>query len=160
MKRMNDQQKQALGFFNRHAPSWERKASGSGVKAVNVVKQRNDYVVSVAERRRATRRALDVGCGTGELACSLGRMGVDARGVDFAANMIDIARRNARKAGASKVSFECASIFDYPLDEGSFDLISANGFIEYISYAELDRFLELARRALSRGGSLVLGSRN
>jgi len=41
-----------------------------------------------------------------------------------------------------------------------FDLISANGFIEYISEDELIIFLGIVYKALSPSGSLVLGSRN
>lgn len=52
---------------------------------------------------------LDVGCGTGDLVCDLAKNEINARGVDFAQEMIDIAKDNAHKMGLEKAKFECCS---------------------------------------------------
>lgn len=154
------QQAEALRYFKSFADDWELKARSAADTRVNVIQQRNGYVLSVLARRPETRRLLDIGCGTGDLVCEAARRGVTAVGVDFAEEMIAIAEGKARAAGLSNVSFTCASIFELDLAEGEYDLIAANGLIEYLSHVELEQLLSLSHRALSRKGSLVVGSRN
>jgi SAM-dependent methyltransferase len=100
-----------------------------------------------------------VGCGTGDLCCDLAARGIRTFGVDFAAEMIRLCRERAAAAGQN-VEFVEASIFDYDWGGGPFDLISANGFVEYISIDQLRQFLDLAHRNAAAGASIVLGSRN
>lgn len=155
-----DQQKEALKYFKDHAQDWKRKANINTQDQVNIIKQRNDYVIKVVNDRVNTQLVLDVGCGTGDLVCELAKKGISALGVDFAQEMIDTAKGNAQKLNLEKAKFECCSIFDYDFKKNKFDIISANGFIEYISYKELSKFIECSSKALNPGGSLVLGSRN
>lgn len=154
------QQHEALDYFRKEASNWKASAVSKAADEVNVIQQRNDYVLEVAERREQTRTALDVGCGTGDLVCALARRGVKSTGIDFASEMIDIARENARREELTEAGFHCSSIFDFDMSGSSYDLISANGFIEYISYEELDRFFDVAHQALDPQGSFVVGSRN
>lgn len=154
------QQSEALQYFKEHADDWHSKALSTAQTKVNVIQQRNDYVLQVIQERAATHSVLDVGCGTGDLACDIARQDIEAIGVDFAAEMIEIAQAKAGQQGLAKAQFHCASIFDFDLANRGYDVISANGFIEYISLEELDQFLALAYRALNPGGSLVMGSRN
>ncbi len=154
------QQAEALKYFKEHAQNWKQKADISQKEGVNVIKQRNDYVLKVVDERDNSRLVLDVGCGTGNLVCELARKNIQAIGVDFAKEMIDLAKENAQQLNLEKARFECCSVFDYPFEPDQYDLISANGFIEYISYDELGKFLKISLKALKSGGSLVLGSRN
>lgn len=154
------QQNEALKYFEEHAQDWKRQAAMDTKDNVNIVKQRNDYVIKVVNERDDTELVLDVGCGTGDLVCELAQKGIRAIGVDFAEEMIGIARKKAKGAGFKRATFECHSIFDYDFESNKYDVISANGFIEYISYKELDKFLDISLKALKSKGSLVLGSRN
>lgn len=153
-------QQEALDYFRTHASEWSGKAEGRSASSVNIVKQRNDYVLQVISQRQTNRTALDVGCGTGDLVLELARRGIHGVGVDFAPEMIQIATENAGQENLSLSQFYCASIFEFDLDDGDYDCISANGFIEYISGEQLLQFLTAADQALNHGGSLVLGSRN
>lgn len=178
---MNTQQRETLAYFREFAADWRRKAEGAVPDKVNVIQQRNGYVLAVADAMSGLRRALDVGCGTGELTLDLARRGVHAVGIDFADEMIahcEAARRSAglegggdgqRSSGANgngaarhagRAEFVEASIFEYRPTGPRFDLVSANGFIEYVSEAQLVEFLDHARTLLRPGGSLVVGSRN
>ena len=103
---------------------------------------------------------MDVGCGTGDLVCAVARQGISAIGVDFAQEMVQIAQDNASNNRLELAQFVCGSIFDYDIQSAGYDIISANGFMEYISLEQLREFLDLALRGLKQGGSLVLGSRN
>lgn len=154
------QQQQTLDYFSSYAAEWRQKAEGSMSQEVNVIKQRNDYVLKVARGLSPLERALDVGCGTGELACDLARLGADTIGVDFAPEMIELCCQKAEKESVKNAEFIETSIFDYKPESKQFDLISANGFIEYISEEQLVRFISQARNLLQPGGSLVVGSRN
>jgi 2-polyprenyl-3-methyl-5-hydroxy-6-metoxy-1,4-benzoquinol methylase len=154
------QQHEALIYFKEHALNWAKKGKISPKKGVNVIKQRNDFVIKVIEDRKKTDLVLDIGCGTGDLVCELAAKGIKAIGVDFAKEMIDIAKRKAKRPEYKRASFICCSIFDFKFEPNKYDVISANGFIEYISYSQLHELLTLAKKSLKRGGSLVLGSRN
>ncbi len=126
----------------------------------NLPAQRNDFVLSVIKNRPSTAKTLDVGCGSGELVCAIARLGIAATGVDFAAQMIEKAQATAKIEKLSKAHFICSSIFDVDLSKPAYDLISANGFTDYITFTELERFVSLAHGALKKGGSLILGIRN
>lgn len=154
------QQKEALNYFGTHAEDWKDKAISADRRKFNVIERRNNYVVDVIKGRAATESVLDVGCGTGDLVCEIARMGIAATGNDFADDMIAVARATAAKEGLDKAAFDCSSIFDFDLAKRQYDVVAANGFIEYISLDELDRFFELAYQALNPGGSFVVGSRN
>jgi 2-polyprenyl-3-methyl-5-hydroxy-6-metoxy-1,4-benzoquinol methylase len=154
------QQEEALHYFSEHASEWKNRASSADEERVNITQQRNGFVISVIEHRTTTRAALDVGCGTGDLVCDIARMGIDATGVDFSPEMVDIARARGEQERLDQAHFHCNSIFDFDLTQRRYDVVSAIGFIEYISLEELDHFLDLSHQALNPGGSFVVGSRN
>lgn len=154
------QQREALEYFREHAGEWRAKAQGVERTKVNVIEQRNGYVLQIADERPAMRSFLDVGCGTGELVYEIARRGVDAIGVDYAPEMIDLASKKAQDDGIARAKFVCCSIFDFGMQRDSYDLISANGFIEYISPQEMQSFFDIVAAALAPEGSFVVGSRN
>jgi 2-polyprenyl-3-methyl-5-hydroxy-6-metoxy-1,4-benzoquinol methylase len=154
------QQNESLGFFNKAAADWKKRAASAGSDSVNVIQQRNGVALHVMKNRSITRSTLDVGCGTGELVCDIARKNIPAEGIDFAAEMIALAKEAAEKQSLTLAKFHALSVFDFAWAGKQFDLISANGFVEYISFSELHRFLDLAKGALAKEGSLVVGSRN
>ena len=156
---LTSQQQETKNYFQRFAAEWRRKAEGALPQSVNVIGQRNQYVLKIAEALEIRGNTLDVGCGTGELVCGLAKLGFHATGVDFAGDMIRLAESSARDQEILNAKFLHTSIFDFQTSERS-ELISANGFIEYISSTQLRQFLELSRGLLTDGGSLVIGSRN
>ena len=74
--------------------------------------------------------------------------------------MIKIALEKASQEQLANARFVCSSFFNFSFSAGTYDVISGNGFIEYISFSELEQFLKLSHDGLRKGGSLVLGSRN
>jgi len=156
----NVQKEEALRYFRDHAEEWQNKAKASGEGKVNIIQQRNGYVIEIIKDRKQTKSILDVGCGTGDLVCDLAKQGINSTGVDFAQDMIALALNNVKEEQLEKAHFECCSIFDFDFSKQNFDVISANGFIEYISQDELSEFFDIVYDALALNGSFVVGSRN
>jgi S-adenosylmethionine-dependent methyltransferase len=80
-------------------------------------------------------RALDLGCGTGETAVRLARLGVHVTLLDSSSSMLDIAKRAAGKAGvierfALKQGDAAQAAHLFPAR--SFDLIVCHNLLEYV----------------------------
>jgi len=101
--------------------------------------------------------ALDVCCGTGDLALELARrVAPDGRvvGCDFSEPMLDLAREKAAAAGVPGARFEWADALQLPYDAGRFDAVTV-GFGAR-NLADLDRGLREMARVLRPGGRLVI----
>lgn len=101
--------------------------------------------------------ALDVCCGTGDLALELsGRVGSDGRviGCDFSEPMLDLAREKAAAKHASGVRFEWADALQLPYGGERFDAVTVGFGVRNL--ADLDRGLREMARVLRPGGRLVV----
>jgi demethylmenaquinone methyltransferase / 2-methoxy-6-polyprenyl-1,4-benzoquinol methylase len=100
--------------------------------------------------------ALDVCCGTGDLALELRRrIGPDGRvvGCDFSEPMLEIARRKSGEESLP-VEFGWADALDLPYGDGSFDAVTI-GFGAR-NLADLERGISEMARVLRPGGRLVI----
>jgi demethylmenaquinone methyltransferase / 2-methoxy-6-polyprenyl-1,4-benzoquinol methylase len=101
--------------------------------------------------------ALDVCCGTGDLALALaGRVGPGGSvvGCDFSEPMLDLAREKAAARGAAGVRFEWADALSLPYDAGRFDAVTVGFGVRNL--ADLERGLREMARVLRPGGRLVV----
>jgi 2-polyprenyl-3-methyl-5-hydroxy-6-metoxy-1,4-benzoquinol methylase len=153
---MSEQQKQTLNFFNTSVDEWQRRAVR---EEYSVIVDRHNAVNFAAKEHGTVKSLLDVGCGTGQLCIETSQMGINSVGLDFAPQMIERAKLNASETGSS-AKFQIGSIFDVEMSSGSYDLVSAQGFIEYISSEQFDEFLEICCEVLTPGGFVAIGSRN
>lgn len=99
--------------------------------------------------------ALDVCCGTGDLALELaGRVGPQGRviGCDFSEPMLDLAREKA--AGTEGLRFEWADALSLPYDDGRFDAVTVGFGVRNLS--DLDAGIAEMSRVLRPGGRLVI----
>lgn len=151
-----DQQQETQSYFDSHASEWNEQSQKTNY---NTIADRNWTVTDSCERHGNVRDFLDVGCGTGQLAIQLAKNVPNSIGIDFAPEMIRVSRENATKLRSNAIFNHC-SVFNYDYAPESYDLISAQGFIEYISELELDVFIDFCSRALKRNGLAVVGSRN
>lgn len=79
------------------------------------------------------KRILDIGCGSGRYTISLARMGAkEVVGIDFAENMLKIAKDLARKEGcADRCQFVSGDFIQHRFDK-AFDISLAIGVFDYI----------------------------
>jgi demethylmenaquinone methyltransferase / 2-methoxy-6-polyprenyl-1,4-benzoquinol methylase len=101
--------------------------------------------------------ALDVCCGTGDLALELaGRAGSSGSvvGCDFSERMLDAARAKAERRGVGGVRFEWADALALPYADASFDA-GTIGFGAR-NLADLDLGLRELRRVVRPGGRIVI----
>jgi demethylmenaquinone methyltransferase/2-methoxy-6-polyprenyl-1,4-benzoquinol methylase len=116
-------------------------------------------------RRRAATRAelgpgdaaLDVCCGTGDLAFELaGRVGPRGTvvGCDFSEPMLELARRKAVERKLGQVRFEWADALELPYAGASFDAVTVGFGVRNL--VDLERGLEQLVRVLRPGGRLVI----
>ena len=101
--------------------------------------------------------ALDVCCGTGDLALELAKLVTpDGRvvGCDFSEPMLDLAREKAAERGAEGVRFEWADALELPYDGERFDAVTVGFGVRNL--ADLDRGLREMARVLKPGGRAVI----
>jgi ubiquinone/menaquinone biosynthesis C-methylase UbiE len=101
----------------------------------------------------APQRILDVGCGTGFVACRFAELGHTVTGVDLSPQMIDRARYKARQA-ALQIDFRVGDAVHLDFLDTSYDLVVARHVIW--SLPEPKRGVEEWLRVLRPGGRLAL----
>jgi 2-polyprenyl-3-methyl-5-hydroxy-6-metoxy-1,4-benzoquinol methylase len=153
-----EQQAQTRNYFQANAEDWQARSSGALGK-YSVIEGRSRAVLAVADHFPAGSRFLDVGCGTGQLVLEMAKRGFKSEGIDFAEEMISKCEENKRAVGL-QADFVSNSFFDVAYAADAYDIISAQGFIEYLSPDEMMEFFRRSQRMLRKDGALVVGSRN
>ena len=78
---------------------------------------------------------LDVGCGTGEIACSLATHAEKVIGIDASKNSITLARKKAAEFGFKNILFEQNDLFAFQ-PEKKVDVVTAFGVLHHTRNAE------------------------
>jgi demethylmenaquinone methyltransferase / 2-methoxy-6-polyprenyl-1,4-benzoquinol methylase len=103
-------------------------------------------------RLQPGRSALDVACGTGDLAVELARrVGPDGRvvGLDFSERMLELAREKA-----PGIRFDAGNALELPYEDGEFDAVTV-GFGAR-NFSDLGRGLREMARVTRPGGRVVV----
>jgi demethylmenaquinone methyltransferase/2-methoxy-6-polyprenyl-1,4-benzoquinol methylase len=95
--------------------------------------------------------ALDLCCGTGDVALALARRGATVTGIDFSNAMLDVARRRLAPTG---VQFIHGDAMQLPFPDASADIVTVAYGLRNVS--DVDRALAEWRRVLRPGGRLVV----
>lgn len=127
--------------WQRLAPHWDRLHSPGHLVP---------FEAALDAINEPPRRALDLGTGTGDGAFAIARRFPEAEviGADFAAGMVEEARRKTPPELAARVTFEQADASQLPFADESFELVGLANAIPF--------FDELAR-VVAPGGYTVFG---
>ena len=113
-------------------------------------------LVSMAQVR-AGERALDLACGTGDLALEVAARGARAVGLDITHRMLQLARLRAGSYGASSrqaaVEFISGDMTSLPFRSSSFDLVTTGYGLRNVP--DLDTAIDEIARVLRPGGRLL-----
>jgi ubiquinone/menaquinone biosynthesis C-methylase UbiE len=115
-----------------------------------------DEMIRLADLRPG-QRALDVGCGTGNLLVALGRRepGVELAGLDPDARMLAAAQRKARRKGVA-VAWQRGFAQELPYPDGAFDRVFSSIMLHHLDPQAKDALLAGVRRVLRPDGLFVL----
>jgi demethylmenaquinone methyltransferase/2-methoxy-6-polyprenyl-1,4-benzoquinol methylase len=95
-------------------------------------------------------RALDIACGTGDLALRLDRAGARVAALDLTPAMLALARE---READRRVHFVAGDMGDLPFADGQFDLVTAGYALRNLP--DLDQGLSEIARVLTAGGRLL-----
>jgi demethylmenaquinone methyltransferase / 2-methoxy-6-polyprenyl-1,4-benzoquinol methylase len=98
-------------------------------------------------------RALDVCCGTGDIAFALARAGAEATGLDFSGAMIAVAEARL-KSQVSNFRFQTGDASQLPFADGTFDVVTVGYGLRNLASWELG--LDEMSRVAKPGGRLLV----
>lgn len=101
---------------------------------------------------------IDVGCGTGQLACFLALKDRRVLGVDYSQHSLDLARTLKERLALRNVEFRRVNILDWDLPPAHFDYVFCNGVLHHTSdpYRGFQNLVTITKP----GGMLVVGLYN
>jgi 2-polyprenyl-3-methyl-5-hydroxy-6-metoxy-1,4-benzoquinol methylase len=146
-------------FFDHDAANWEAIYERDDVFSVIHQHRRQialDWVRNLDLSPAA--RVLEIGCGAGLLSVELARHGYDVASVDSTPAMVDLARRNAIRAGVhvSVAQADAHHLEGHP--DGAYALVVALGVIPWLHSPEL-AVAEMSR-VIERGGHVIVNADN
>jgi ubiquinone/menaquinone biosynthesis C-methylase UbiE len=100
---------------------------------------------------------LDVGTGSGDLACAVAERGIHAVGIDIALRWLVVARRRAELAGVA-VELICCNAEHLPFPAATFARVASVGTIEHC--ADAQRALDETKRVLRPNGDVRIRTVN
>ena len=141
--------KEVCHSFNRAARCYDDNAHLQRAVANRLIAQFAEQAARCARGRRA--RALDAGSGSGFSAAALARVfpGTCIVDLDFAQEMLKIARRKSRGSG-----FVCGDIESLPFADSAFDLVCSSSSLQWSN--DGDRALREFRRVMKHNSVLLL----
>jgi len=104
---------------------------------------------------RPGERALDLCCGTGDIALSLARCGADVVGLDFSEPMLEIARRkSAVQSPQARIEFLRGDAQQISFPNGSFEIVTIGYGLRNL--ADFEAGLREMQRVAKPGGRLLV----
>jgi 2-polyprenyl-3-methyl-5-hydroxy-6-metoxy-1,4-benzoquinol methylase len=139
------------GIYTR-ANHGSAEAAVDAVFRTRMLRRRNEAVASLIDQGAD---CFELGCGSGRTALELARSrGARVHGIDLAAPMVELARRNATGAGVERLCrFEVAD-FDSFVPGRPYEVFVAVGVLDY--FADPLPVFNRAAREFAPGGAIVV----
>lgn len=101
------------------------------------------------------KRILDVGCGVGSLTLQMARMHPHSKvtGIDLLEDTMKQCRLNAVAYDIENASFKAASVYELPLDDGSFDTVTCFFMLHHLD--DIPKALSEVKRVVSCNGKVL-----
>jgi ubiquinone/menaquinone biosynthesis methyltransferase len=109
-------------------------------------------LVAMAELESGV-RALDLACGTGDIAFALARRGASVTGLDITPGMIALARLRQASGEGAGVRFLVGDMMSLPFPDETFDVVTTGYGLRNVP--GLATSVDEIRRVLKRGGQLL-----
>ena len=140
-------------YYLTDCGGWDTFQRGNGQSLED---RRLAAVASLAEAAPVG-RAVDLGCGRGEVALHLARLGNTVLAVDYSADAVEIARTTVAAAGepARRVEFRCEDVKRVALD-GRYELMVASDLVEHLAPEELEQLYRRVAAHLAPDGLFVV----
>lgn len=113
------------------------------------------FLKEAIDERRSTRRALDLGCGSGVFSVYMAKRGCQVTGIDLMPRAIEMAKERAARENAG-VEWIHADLLEWTPSVG-FDLILDSGCLHSLIGGDLRRYRARLLRLLAPGGDYILG---
>lgn len=167
-----DESRQIADYWNAIAPEFDAIYTGKknfvsrGLDRIlrRDMYQRFEWVMRKADEVRPA-TVCDIGCGSGRFVTSLAKRGARVTGVDFAPQMLTLARQLTEGEGVgANCDFVLSDVLDWKTDK-TFDMVIAIGFWDYVGdpLSRLQVIRKLTNRtflsAWPRAGTLRMAMR-
>lgn len=107
---------------------------------------------AIMEKDVAGKNVLVPGCGFGEDAIRLAKLGARVYASDLSPELIEISRQRANHMGIANIAFDVMPAEALSYEDDSFDLIYFNDILHHVN---IPKTLLEAKRVLKRGGTVV-----
>lgn len=138
-------------FWTRRAASWDHGA-GNNPGLVKVVER-----VIAESAARPDARAVDVGCGSGQLTLRLAPIVSSVLAIDVSDKMVQLLAENAAAAGITNIEGRAVPVESLEIEPGSVDLVVSNYVLHHLRDADKAVVVAKAASWLRPGGRLVVG---
>jgi 2-polyprenyl-6-hydroxyphenyl methylase/3-demethylubiquinone-9 3-methyltransferase len=154
LQRMNVDRAELEKFSALASRWWDPNSEFKPLHQINPL--RLDWIDALA--RLAGKRVVDVGCGGGILAESMGRLGADVKGIDLAEKPLKVAQLHGLESGV-RVDYEAISAEDLAAREPErFDVVTCMEMLEHVP--DPAATIEACARMAKPGGWLFFSTIN
>ena len=138
-------------FWTRNASSWHHHAANNpGLLKVL------DAVIAESSPSKG-HAAVDLGCGSGQLALRLAPEVASVIAVDISEAMIELLRQSASDDGVTNVTAVASAMEDFDLAPSSVDLVVSSYALHHLHDSDKQVVVNKAAQWLRPGGRLVIG---
>jgi ubiquinone/menaquinone biosynthesis C-methylase UbiE len=136
---------------------WHDAAHGADDQSQLKLEQWHENALSLAPSLAGI-RVLEIGCGAGDFALTLGKRGAFVEAIDFSSKAIQFANSKKQFHGDITTNFQTGDAMALPFKDKSFDLIFSCECLEHVPNPQV--MLNEAARVLKTQGQLILTTEN